>query len=115
MPVSAGYVAREATTNLWRNRLMTVAAVLTVAVSLALVGSALLLKQETTNATSQWQNGVNVRVWVNPDASSTQIKSIGTGLGQNPLVKSCVSLAGLRLQRSQAHGGGRRVQRHHPI
>ena len=38
MPVSAGYVSREAVTNLWRNRLMTVAAILTVAVSLALVG-----------------------------------------------------------------------------
>ena len=45
MPVSAGYVSREAATNLWRNRLMTVAAILTVAVSLALVGSSLLLKQ----------------------------------------------------------------------
>ncbi len=38
MPVSAGYVSQEAATNLWRNRLMTVAAILTVAVSLALVG-----------------------------------------------------------------------------
>ncbi len=38
MPVSAGYVSKEAATNLWRNRLMTVAAILTVAVSLALVG-----------------------------------------------------------------------------
>ena len=45
MPVSAGYVSKEAATNLWRNRLMTVAAILTVAVSLALVGSSLLLKQ----------------------------------------------------------------------
>ena len=38
MPVSADYVVRETASNLWRNRLMTVAAVLTVAVSLALVG-----------------------------------------------------------------------------
>jgi cell division transport system ATP-binding protein len=59
MPVSAGYVSREAATNLWRNRLMTVAAILTVAVSLALVGSALLLKQGASKATVQWQNGVS--------------------------------------------------------
>jgi cell division transport system permease protein len=45
MPVSLDYVARETASNLWRNRLMTIAAVLTVAVSLALVGAALLLKQ----------------------------------------------------------------------
>ncbi len=51
MPLSASYIGREATTNLWRNRLMTVAAILTVAVSLALVGSALLLKQGASKAT----------------------------------------------------------------
>ena len=45
MPVSADYVVRETASNLWRNRLMTIAAVLTVAVSLSLVGAALLLKQ----------------------------------------------------------------------
>ena len=90
MPVSAGYVAREASTNLWRNRLMTAAAVLTVAVSLALVGSALLLKQGATNATVKWQAGVNVIVWVDPGASSTQIHSIGNEVTQNPLVKSCI-------------------------
>ncbi len=66
MPVSVGYVSKEAATNLWRNRLMTVAAVLTVAVSLALVGSALLLKQGASQATVQWQNKVDVIVWVNP-------------------------------------------------
>ena len=42
MPVSVDYVARETASNLWRNRLMTIAAVLTVAVSLTLVGAALL-------------------------------------------------------------------------
>src|SRR5450759_4502745 len=91
MPVSAGYVAREATTNLWRNRLMTAAAVLTVAVSLALVGSALLLKQGATNATVHWQHGVNVAVWVNGDASPAQYHAIGAELTQNPLVKSCIA------------------------
>jgi cell division transport system permease protein len=96
MPVSAGYVVREATTNLWRNRLMTAAAVLTVAVSLALVGSALLLKQGATNATVHWQHGVNVAVWVNGDASPPQYQAIGAELAQNPLVKSCVA-------RSQAY------------
>jgi cell division transport system permease protein len=96
MPVSAGYVAREATTNLWRNRLMTAAAVLTVAVSLALVGSALLLKQGATKATVHWQNGVGVAVWVNGDASPAQFQAIGTQLAQNPLVKSCIA-------RSQAY------------
>jgi cell division transport system permease protein len=48
-PVSVDYVARETASNLWRNRLMTIAAVLTVAVSLTLVGAALLLRQGAAN------------------------------------------------------------------
>lgn len=91
MAVSVSYVAREASSNLWRNRLMTAAAVLTVAVSLALVGSALLLKQGASNATVKWQQGVNVIVWVGPTATSTQSQVIQTDLRQNPLVKSCIS------------------------
>jgi cell division transport system permease protein len=89
MPVSAGYVSKEAVTNLWRNRLMTVAAVLTVSVSLALVGSALLLKQGATKATTLWQNGVQTIVWVQPNASHTMTTSIGNQLDQSPYVKSC--------------------------
>ncbi len=95
MPVSAGYVSREAMTNLWRNRLMTVAAILTVAVSLALVGSSLLLKQGASKATVQWQNGVDTIVWVSPGASAPQASAIGTELKQSPYIKSCI-------QRSQA-------------
>lgn len=96
MGISAGYVTREAATNLWRNRLMTVAAILTVAVSLALVGSTLLLKQGTSNATIQWQNGVDAIVFVNPGASAAQSKAVGVELKQSPFVKSCV-------HRSQAY------------
>jgi cell division transport system permease protein len=89
MPLSASYVTREAATNLWRNRLMTVAAILTVAVSLALVGSSLLLKQGASKATIQWQNGVNAEVWVNPNASTSQTQAIHTQLNQSPYIKSC--------------------------
>jgi cell division transport system permease protein len=95
MPVSAGYVSKEAATNLWRNRLMTVAAILTVAVSLALVGSALLLKQGASKATVQWQNGVSAIVWVKAGAPASQASAVGTELNQSPYIKSCV-------QRSQA-------------
>ncbi len=96
MPVSAGYISREAVTNLWRNRLMTVAAILTVAVSLALVGSSLLLKQGASKATVQWQNGVQAIVWVRPSAGPTLTNSIGSELQKSVYIKSC-------LYRSQAY------------
>jgi len=89
MAVSPAYVSKEAVTNLWRNRLMTAAAILTVAVSLALVGSALLLKQGASKATELWQNGVQTIVWVKPAAGDVQTHAIKTELGQSPYVKSC--------------------------
>jgi len=64
--VSIDYVTRETASNLWRNRLMTIAAVLTVAVSLSLVGAALLLRQGVAHATTKWQHGVNVLVFLSP-------------------------------------------------
>jgi cell division transport system permease protein len=90
MPVSAGYVSREAVTNLWRNRLMTVAAILTVAVSLALVGSSLLLKQGASNASLTWQNGVDAAVWVKPGAPPHVVAAIGNEVKQSPYIKSSV-------------------------
>jgi cell division transport system permease protein len=89
VPLSADYVVRETATNLWRNRLMTVAAVLTVAVSLALVGAALLLKQGAANAEVEWQRGTQVTVWIQPDASHSETAAIGTQLSQLPYVHSC--------------------------
>jgi cell division transport system permease protein len=89
MAVSPAYVTKEAATNLWRNRLMTAAAILTVAVSLALVGSALLLKQGASKATELWQNGVQTIVWVQPTAGRAQTAAIKAQLNQSPYIKSC--------------------------
>jgi cell division transport system permease protein len=84
------YAVKETFTNLWRNRLMTIAAVLTVAVSLSLVGASLLLKQSAAQASAQWQQGTRVTVWMEPAASSTEIGNVRTALANLPIVKSCV-------------------------
>jgi cell division transport system permease protein len=89
MPVSIDYVARETASNLWRNRLMTIAAVLTVAVSLSLVGAALLLRQGVAHATTKWQHGVNVLVFLNAGIASDQKGAIQQELTQLPYVRSC--------------------------
>jgi len=89
MPVSLDYVARETASNLWRNRLMTIAAVLTVAVSLSLVGSTLLLQQGVAHATAQWQHGVSVEVFLKPTVSNSQKAAIKGQLTQLPYVQSC--------------------------
>src|SRR4051794_24548283 len=66
---------------------MTVAAVLTVAVSLWLVGGALLLKQGVTRATIQWKGGVELSIFLKPDVQDGQIKSVGRELDNMPEVK----------------------------
>ena len=90
MRVYVRYAFKETFSNLWRNRMMTIAAVLTVEVSLSLVGSALLLKQSAAQASAQWQQGTRVTVWMQPTASQSEIDNIRTQLDNLPIVKSCV-------------------------
>jgi cell division transport system permease protein len=80
MAVSLDYVVRETATNLRRNLLMTFAAVLTVAVSLSLVGGALLIKQAVSKATIQWRGDVELSIFLNPDVAETQTEAISTEL-----------------------------------
>jgi cell division transport system permease protein len=90
MPVSVDYVARETASNLWRNRLMTIAAVLTVAVSLSLVGAALLLRQGSANATGTLERGTQVTVWMEPNANAQEIAAVKTELSQlNYVTQPC--------------------------
>jgi cell division transport system permease protein len=91
MAVSVDYVVRETASNLWRNRLMTIAAVLTVAVSLSLVGAALLLRQGSANATGTLERGTQVTVWMEPNANAQEISAVGTELSQlNYVTQPCV-------------------------
>ncbi len=90
MAVSVDYVVRETASNLWRNRLMTIAAVLTVAVSLSLVGAALLLRQGSANATGTLERGTQVTVWMEPDANAQEIAAVKTELSQlNYVAQPC--------------------------
>ena len=89
MRVYFRYAFKETFSNLWRNRMMTIAAILTVAVSLSLVGSALLLKQSAAQASAQWQQGTRVTVWMQPAASAGEISSVRGQLANLPIVKNC--------------------------
>ncbi|KJF15699.1 cell division protein FtsX [Acidithrix ferrooxidans] len=88
MAYSVDYVVRETASNLWRNRLMSLAAVLTIAVSLALVGSALLIKQGVSVATSQWQGGTQLLIFLEPNATKAQTSAINDQLKASSAVKS---------------------------
>jgi cell division transport system permease protein len=66
---------------------MTSAAVLTIAVSLSLLGGALLLKQGVSKATLKWRDGVELSIYMQPGASETQSKAIERELSNLPEVK----------------------------
>ena len=88
MALSVDYVVRETASNLRRNLLMTAAAVLTVAVSLSLVGGALLLKQGVSKASLQWRGGVELSVFMLPDATEDQKSAVEKTLAEMPEVKT---------------------------
>src|SRR3982751_1349377 len=81
------YILRETGSNLRRNVMMKAAAILTVAISLALVGGALLVRQGVSNATVLWRGGAELSIYMNPDASESQIAAIRSELDASPEVK----------------------------
>ncbi|HUZ20574.1 MAG TPA: permease-like cell division protein FtsX [Acidimicrobiales bacterium] len=86
MAVSVDYVAKETATNLWRNRMMALAAILTVAVSLSLVGTALLLRQAVNRQISAWGHNVNVQIFMNANATNSQVANVRSMIKQTPQI-----------------------------
>jgi cell division transport system permease protein len=87
MALKLDYVSRETLINLRRNLLLTTASMVTVAVSLSMVGFAFLMRYGVDNATQKWKNGIEFEVFVNIDATSVQKDRIERELTQNPDVK----------------------------
>jgi len=87
MALRLDYFAQETVANLRRNFSLTIASLLTVAVSLALVGAALLLRQGVDNATTRWQGGIEFIVFLQPDVTPDQADAVGRELKDNPDVK----------------------------
>lgn len=83
-----GYFARETLVSLRRNLLMTIAGVLTVAVSLALFGGIMLLGKWVDNGTQTIKGGVRLEVFMTVDATQRQISDVRTSLRSDPDVKS---------------------------
>ncbi len=77
-----GYFARETATSLRRNLLMTIAGVLTVTVSLFLFGGVLLLSTMVDHGVARWQGDVDMQIYMQPDATDSQIEDIRLALDQ---------------------------------
>ncbi len=76
MAIRVEYLIRETGTNLWRNVWLTIAAVLTVFVCLALFGSSILVGKGTDSLTTQWKGGIEFIIFMKPTATADEDASI---------------------------------------
>jgi cell division transport system permease protein len=81
-----GYVLRETWASFRRNLTLTLAAIITAAISLFLGGFFLLVQYGVSNALVQLRGGVEVIVFMRPDVTSDQQAAIEQVLGQSPQV-----------------------------
>lgn len=82
------YFMRETWVSLRRNVLMTTAGVITVAVSLCVLGGALLMSRFVDHGTQKWENGVEFEIFMNIQATSSQVSAVQAQLKSEPDVRS---------------------------
>src|SRR5687768_11734658 len=87
MAIKVGYFVKEAATNLRRNKLMTVAAILTASVSLLLVGGVLTLGDVVRNFTRDIREQIEVNVFLQDDITDVQQADVRTTLEGIEVVK----------------------------
>ncbi|MEL7209190.1 MAG: permease-like cell division protein FtsX, partial [Actinomycetota bacterium] len=90
MAIKPGYVAREVAINLGRNITLTVASVLAVAISLSLGGFGRLLDVGIDNTVSQFEEGVEFIVFMQPDAPQNTLDAVQEELESSPQVDEVV-------------------------
>lgn len=83
-----GYFARETLVSLRRNLLMTLAGIITVAVSLCVLGGALLLSRLVDHGTQQWKDGVELEIFMNVRATGGQEDALNRALENDKDVRS---------------------------
>ena len=88
MVLRVDYLAKETGNNLVRNPTLTVATVLTVAVSLALLGASLVIQRGVEGFNTRFKDDVEFIVWMSPDAEQSNIDRAAEFLDESLTVKS---------------------------
>ncbi|NNE96014.1 MAG: ABC transporter permease [Acidimicrobiales bacterium] len=88
MAVRFDYIAKETAYNIVRNPSLSIATVLTVAVSLSLLGAAMVIREGVSGLQTRFKDDVEFIIWINNDASDEQVASVQRALDDSPVVKS---------------------------
>jgi cell division transport system permease protein len=83
----AKYVLNEVLVGLWRNVTMTVAMVITMSVSLTMLGASVLMYMQVDQMKSFYYAAVEVSIFMRQDVTDAQRTSLNAALEQNPMVK----------------------------
>src|SRR3954462_12378887 len=86
----AKYVLSEVATGLWRNVTMTVAMMITMAVSLTMLGASLLLFMQVNNMKSFFYDKIEVSIFLKNDVTDAQREALKTDLHGDPLVQNVI-------------------------
>jgi cell division transport system permease protein len=86
----AKYILSEVMVGLWRNVTMTVAMIITMAVSLTMLGASLVLYQQINSMKGYYFDKVQVSIFLKDDITDAQRTALGNELAADPLVKQPV-------------------------
>jgi cell division transport system permease protein len=87
----AKYILSEVMVGLWRNVTMTVAMIITMAVSLTMLGASLVLYQQIDAMKGYYYDKVEVSIFLRNDITQDQQQALADQLKADPLVKQPVT------------------------
>jgi cell division transport system permease protein len=85
------YILSEVIVGLWRNVTMTIAMIITMAVSLTMLGAALILYQQIDAMKGYYYDKVEVSIFLRNDITQDQQDALKNQLANDPLVKQPVT------------------------
>jgi cell division transport system permease protein len=92
MALKVDYVVKEAAINLRRNLTLSFATIVTVAISLTLVGTSLLMRQGVARSNVKFHGDIQTIIYMNADASQDQVDAVKRALDASPHVASSTYL-----------------------
>src|SRR5918996_3477398 len=82
------YVLTEVLTGLWRNVTMTIAMIITMSVSLTMLGASVLMYMQVDRMKTFYYGEIEVSIFLRQDVTEAQRTAINQALDTNPLVQS---------------------------
>src|SRR4029078_7633182 len=80
------YVLNEVLVGLWRNVTMTIAMIITMSVSLFMLGASVLLYMQVDQMKNYYYGEIEVSIFLRPEVTEAQRTAIDQAISSNPLV-----------------------------